>query len=277
MVIAGLLLAGTGVAVKLVGTHVSPMTMAFYRVFFGFLFVLIAVPLMDKKTFKIKRKDIKNYLIVSVVMTASFGTYVLANTMTTVQNAVLLNYIHPFFVLVIAYFLLNESINRTKLVTIILAIAAIAIINPFSVKSNLAGDVVAVFSALAQSVMIVLMRREDRNHGIGDVFWFFLFSTIMLLPIPFIFGFGNPIPVLPYLLILGIVCTGLAYLLFNLSLERLEAEVAATIAMLTEPIAAVMLAAIILGETIGTNVAIGGALLIAAGVYLETHTKKLKA
>ncbi|MFH1294379.1 MAG: DMT family transporter, partial [Candidatus Aenigmatarchaeota archaeon] len=191
VILAAVFLGGTGVAVKMVGSGVHPMSLAFYRVFFAFLFMLAVVPFLDRKTFRVKKKDLKDYFIVGAVMAVSFSLYVMANIMTTVQNAVLLSYVHPFFVLFIAYFLLKERVTKTKMVTLAMAITGIAIISPFSAMANVTGDFVAIISAGTHALLIVLMRREDRDHSIGDVFWFFLFASVLLSPLPFIYGFGD--------------------------------------------------------------------------------------
>jgi drug/metabolite transporter (DMT)-like permease len=119
------------------------------------------------------------------------------------------------------------------------------------------------------------MRKEDIDHDIGDVFWFFLFATLLLLPFPFIYGFGDVGAVLPWILGLGALSTGLGYLFYNLALEKIEAEIASIVEMIGVPIISVLLAVIIINEDLSAQIIIGGLVLVISGVYLELHNKEL--
>ena len=121
------------------------------------------------------------------------------------------------------------------------------------------------------------MRRENKEHTIGAVVWFFFFSTILLLPFPFIFGWGNLSGnIIWYVLGLGVLSTGFAYLFHNLALENIGAEVSSIFVMIVMPLSGILLAFFILEEGLNTRVIIGGIILIAAGIYLQAHNKRFK-
>ena len=93
-------------------------------------------------------------------------------------------------------------------------------------------------------------------------------GAILLLPVPLVAGLGwlaSPEGV-ALALYLGAVPTALAYLLFARGLRRLSAGETATLT-LAEPLTAVMLGALVLGERPGT-VAIAGAGLVLAGLLV---------
>jgi len=127
------------------------------------------------------------------------------------------------------------------------------------------------------SFLIIALRKENKDHAIGAVFWFFLFSTILLLPFPFIFGLGDfSGNVLWYVLGLGILSTGFAYLFYNLALEKIGAEISAIVVMITMSLSGILLAFFILSEELNLKVILGGAILILAGVYLQVHNIKFR-
>ena len=119
------------------------------------------------------------------------------------------------------------------------------------------------------------MRRERKKHGVGDVLWFIFFASIFLLPFPFVYGLGEITTIIPYLLLLGIVSTGMAYLFYNLALEKLEAEVSSIIVILVNPLIAITLAYFILGEMLSIRMIVGGVILLTSSLYLAMHTKKI--
>jgi drug/metabolite transporter (DMT)-like permease len=231
-------------------------------------------PLVDKTTFKPVKKDLGMYAVIGLVFAVNLGLSTYVYLKAPIQNLSAIAAICPFFVLILSYFILREKITRTKIITLLIAIVGLLIINPFKVGGETLVYGLALFLAVLDAMIIVLMRKENANHAIGDTFWFFFFASIFLLPFPIIFGLGK---LSIYVFIIGLASTGLGYFFYNLGLEKLEAEVATIIATITIPIVSVVLAVIILSEKLNPPVLIGGAILIASGVYLETHNKTLKA
>ena len=121
------------------------------------------------------------------------------------------------------------------------------------------------------------MRKENQEHKIGSVIWFLLFASILLLPFPFIYGFGNLSGVtFWYVLGLGILSTGIAYLFQNLALQKVGAEISSIIIMIVMPLSAIILASFILHEVLNYHVLVGGFILIISGIYLQAHDKKIR-
>ncbi len=276
IILAGILTGTIGIFVKLIGSEIHFMTLVFYRMVLGFLFVLAVVPFIDKNAFKVKRKDLKDYFIVGVLFASTLSLFVVANLFAPVQNVVLITNFSPFLVLILAYFFLKEKITRTKIITLIIGVIGIIIINPFKFGENALGNYLALTQMVFYSFLVVRMRKENKEHSIGAIIWFFLFATLLLLPFPFIFGWGNLSEVLWLVLGLGIFSTGFAYLFHNLALEKIGAEISSIFVMLTMPLSGILLAFFILGEELNLRVIIGGSILLAAGVYLQAHNKKVK-
>ena len=276
MILAAICLGTIGVLVKLIDGNIHFMTLNFYRVFLGFVFLLLIVPFIDKNCFKITKKDAKEYILIGLLYAVALSLYTSANLFAPIQNVVLINYSYPFFVLIFAYFILKEKITKTKIITLVIAFIGLSIINPFNHTPNNIGNIMSLVGAVFYAILITEMRKEDKNHSIGDVLWFFFFGTLFLLPFPFIYGIGNIYPVINYVLMLGFVSTGLAYLLYNLALEKIEAETGSIIATMITPLVSIILAILIIDETINNRVIIGGIIVIASGIYLEMHNIKVK-
>ncbi|HYI36034.1 MAG TPA: EamA family transporter [Thermoleophilaceae bacterium] len=133
-----------------------------------------------------------------------------------------------------------------------------------------AGVALAVAAGLGYASYTVLAKRMiDRGAAPERVMSAaFGRGAILLLPVPLVAGLGwlgSPEGV-ALALYLGAVPTALAYLLFARGLRRLSAGETATLT-LAEPLTAVMLGALVLGERPGT-VAIAGAGLVLAGLLV---------
>ena len=265
-----------GVLVKMIGESVPVMSLVFLRFFIGLVFLAAILPFVDRNTFRVNARDAKAYFVVGFLMAVTLALFVAANLFAPVQNVVLINRVSPFFVFILASIFLMEKATKRKIVSLAVAFIGLAIINPFQSGNFYFGNMLALGSALCGALMIIGMRREDKEHSIGDVFWFFFFATLILSPAVFLFGFGNILKVWHLVLLLGVVGTGLAYLLYNLALERMGAEDATIISTIITPIFAIQLAVLVIGEPLSEHVLLGGALLIGAGIYLEVHRKNIR-
>jgi len=265
-----------GVMVKTIGDSVPLMTIVFLRLLIAFLFLLAVVPLLDRNTFRVSRKDLKDYAFIGLLVLLAVTTFVSANMFGPVQNAILIVKISPFFVFIFASIMLKERVTRKKIIALVIAFAGLLIINPFQAGPYWLGNLLALCNAVIGGLLVVEMRKEGKTHGIGDVMWFFLFATLFALPLPFLYGFSGVVSAAVPLLVLGVVGTGMAFLFLNLALERIEAEESSIIAMVTEPLFAISLAVLLINETINLQTMLGGAILIGAGIYLETHRKSLR-
>ncbi|MEM0360061.1 MAG: EamA family transporter [Candidatus Diapherotrites archaeon] len=274
--LGSMLIATVGILVKLIGSNAHFMTIMFCRVFFGAIFLFLTVPFIDKKAFRLTRKDVRDYFFAGVLWTLGAITYVWAFQFAPVQNVVLLHSVYPFFVFILAGPLLGEHLNRQKVIAASMAIAGIAVLNPFQPSAHTFGNSMALISAVLWALVVVEMRKENKGHNIGNVMWQFFFASLALLPVPFAFGFGNWVQVWPFLLAIGFVSTGAAYLFYNFGLQRIEAEEASIIMTIINPVFSIILAFIVLSEAIAVETLIGGTILVAAGIYLVVFGKNQK-
>ncbi|MFC1655985.1 DMT family transporter [Patescibacteria group bacterium] len=271
IILAAALFGTIGIFIKLIGDSVHPMVINFYRAFFGFVTLLFLCPVLDKKTFKVKKKDLKLYIPIGLMIAITISLTNLAFIFAPVQNVAFIISMFPFFVFIFAYFLLNEKITAVKVIALVIAGVGLFIMNPLRSEGML-GSVLAILSTAVYGLLVPVMRMVDKTHSIGDVFWFFFFAVFFLLPFPFIYGFGD---FSVHLIFLGVLSTGIAYLFQNLALEKIEAETSSIILMIVSTMVAVTLALFILEEPFNMQILAGGGLLVLSGIYLQTHRKKL--
>ena len=169
MVLAALCLATIGVLVKLIGDSIPVMSLNFLRIFIGFITLLIVVPFIDKKWYRITKKDAKEFFLIGVIYAIALSLYTTANIFAPIQNAVLINYSYPFFVLFFGYFILKEKVTTTKIITLVIAFVGLVIINPFQLGKNNFGNLLALGGALFYALLITEMRKENKDYAIGAV------------------------------------------------------------------------------------------------------------
>ena len=275
MILAGILWGFIGISVKLIDHEINPFSLNFFRFLTAFIILLILSPMLGKEKTGLKRENFKPYIIIGFLFALTSSLFVFAVSRTTISDTVLLQSVQPFFLMFIAYFWLKEKITATKIVTLIIGLVGIYIINPLH-SGDFIGNMASLISGALFAVLTAYMRYEDKKMHHTSTLWYMLFATIFMIPFPFIFGIGMLAKNILYVLMLGGLGTGIAYLFYNLALEKMEAEVAALFAMILLPLSSIVLGIIIIGEIPSLKVIIGGIILLGSGVYLELHSKKVR-
>lgn len=194
-----------------------------------------------------------------------FEAYRLLN----VSLATLIYYAGPMLVLLLSPFLFREKLGRVKLLALALVAAGLVCISgSLSGSAGAGGLAVAFLSALFYAALIVLNKRIVRTSGLQtaaaelDVAFAVVLVYVLLTD-------GMPHPQraeLPYLAVIGLVNTALAYLLYFSALQRLPGQ---TVALLSyaDPVSALLFSALFLGESL-TLLQLLGAVLIIGGAML---------
>ncbi len=180
--------------------------------------------------------------------------------------------------------LLGERLTRTRLVALAAVIAgAFVILGDQLASGQAAGIAVSLLSVCLWSLMSVRVRELSSKYPpLVITTAALLIAGICLLPVSAIelsCGFGNlsswswklALPVL----YMGLVCTALSQLLWNLGLCYLEASRCGLFYPL-QPVISTILGVLILHEQISIRFLFGGALIIGGilcNIFSDKHTK----
>jgi drug/metabolite transporter (DMT)-like permease len=207
----------------------------------------------------------------------SHGTFALAIYTVGVSIATLLNYTAPAFVVVAARILFGESIGLAK--TVALAACGIGIIlitEPWQASGHSLpwlGILFGVISGVAYAGFTISAKGlgprfgSDRMIAFGLAFASLELAALSLQRLPDLL---RQIDRLWYWLIfLGVVQTLGGWILYTAGLKRIQASVASLLATL-EPVAAISVSALVLGEALNP-VQLAGALAILAGAIVTSR------
>jgi drug/metabolite transporter (DMT)-like permease len=206
---------------------------------------------------------------------------------TTVSRAFLLINMHPTFIIILAWLFFKEKINLLKILSIILGLSGVMLMIGFSniqlLSDTIVGDVLALITSFFFASYIILTKILRKRHEWYTIYVYpMAFALIWLIPLFLVVNSLNPqaasfttdISMNGWLLVLGFVLfpTVIAHSLYFQGVKEIPATTASLITLL-EPISAVMLAFLILNETLTYNSIIGG-ILILLGVYINTKSLK---
>lgn len=269
------LLAGVvGVLVKLV-QHLDIYSIVFFRASIASIFILLVI-LFRRKIKELSIVSPLQTLLVGVFQGLSIFLYFSSVLNTSVSNAIFLLYTAPIFSVFLAKFFLKEKIEKETIIGIIITLAGIIfILDPrtFSLNSSQTlGNIMGLASGFFYSAMALTAKPiMNKKTGYYTAFWQYVIISLMFV----FFLKVNSANVLFEnwwkLLTIGILCTGIAFILFMEGVRKIKAQKIFIVTAL-EPLVGTVVALIILKE-IPSLMTVIGAILILYGVYRITYKK----
>lgn len=289
LILTGIFLGTIGIWVKLIGGAVSPAFLTVFRTLISglliFLLILFTKELKTIETLGIKKRNLLMFLVAGFFgVTIGFGFYMMSFYYVPVSNAVVLVYIYPLVTALLSWAFLKERITRWEALAVVLVLLGVWSIYgaEINLATNAFGNLLAILAGCGYAILFVFIRHLERK---GLPYWKVTFwplvigGLILLLFVPF-----EPVAFVPsghvLFYILGIAFFSfLGYVFYAKGLKNVKAHNAVITVSLTEPLTAIILAIIILGEPLPQHILIGGALIILANILVgkEHRKRKLKA
>ena len=206
---------------------------------------------------------------------ALFSAYRLLN----VSLATLIYYIGPILVLLFSPIIFREKLTGTKIAAVAsVAVGLVCISGSILVGGmNPVGFAAAIASALFYAALIVFNKRITHTEGLqtAAIELDIAFAVVLIYCLLTV---GLPHPAradLPYIAVIGVVNTGLAYVLYFSGLQKLPGQSVALISYV-DPVSALFFSALFLHEKL-TLVQVIGAVLIIGGAMLGEMRKPAAA
>jgi drug/metabolite transporter (DMT)-like permease len=216
-------------------------------------------------------------VLLGILQASHWLLFFVAVKQGSVALAVLTFYTAPVFIAIAAPLLLREPVSNVALGALVPGAVGIGLVCSagqgvgFSVTAVLAG----LGSAVSYAGLVIVAKRllRARAEPVTVAFWDCLVGAVAVAPLLLAADRVLPSDIgeLGTVLLLGIVFTGLSTLVYATLLRRVTAQAAGVLTFL-EPVAAVLLAAVLLDEHLSARVIAGGALVLASGlavVWLE--------
>jgi len=250
-----------GVVIRLL--TVDSWTMLFWRSVLAGLFLLGYVAWAERGRFvqSFRRLDRIGYGV-ACCFAAAWLFYLTSVTMTTIANALIIQATSPLIAGVLGWLLMRERVALRTWAAMAVALVGVAIMVWHSLGAgNVAGDLLAVVTALSLSGAIVLIRR-GRDVPMASAICVGC-AVAALASWPFAAPLSPTAADIPLLILFGFVQMGLGLLLVSAGARLVPAAEAALITTL-ETILAPIWVWLAVGEDPGTGALLGGAVVFAA-------------
>ncbi|HTY90815.1 MAG TPA: DMT family transporter [Methanocella sp.] len=269
---------GSFVANAIALKSIGPIEIASLRFF-------IATPLLaaitylwkGKEIFKCDIKDLGAIIIMALTgVTLQYVIQVTAQEYTTATNASLLINTSVFFIIFLSALFLNEKLSRWRIAGSVIGFLGVAVLVSkgslsFDLGGHALGDIMIIVCALLWSVYSIYGKKiASKYNPLTILNLIFIIGTICLVPFylltPHTAVTDIPLDAIGAIVFLAIFCSIIAYLAYNVALERMDASQVGVYIYFV-PLSTIVLAWLILGETL-TPATIGGGLMVLLGMYL---------
>lgn len=277
-IIMAMLIWGTiGLFVR--GIELGSIEIAFFRALIGSGFLLI-ISLLKRD--KIDREILKENLLILSISGLSLGmnwfTLFQAMKYTTISNAVLSYYFAPVFIVLLSAIVLKEKIGIKNVICLLGAVLGLFLIlksgNEESIHAynHTKGVLYGLAGAVIYAVIVLLNKHIRGLSGFQATMIQLSIAAIVLAPIVIIQNSieFNSIDIKTWFLILivGVIHTGIAYLLYFPSIKDVPGQTIAILSYL-DPITAIVASFIFLKESMGVFQILGGILILLTSYINE--------
>ncbi len=244
----------------------------------GMLFLLVVMTLSRKKmNFKLIKKNLPVLVASSVAMGFNWILLFEAYRYTSVSTATLCYYMAPVIVIILSPLLFKEKLTAKKIICCVVALVGMVFVSGiFEAGFSGVGELRGVFFGLSAAVLyasVVILNKKLTEMPSYDktvvqlgtsavVLLIYVLLTENLAELSF-----EPVSLL-MLLVVGVVHTGVAYVLYFGSIGKLKAQTVALLSYI-DPVSAIILSAVILNENMGITAIVGAVLVLGSTLVSE--------
>lgn len=272
LVFGAIVIGFSGILVKL--SEVGPVATGFYRLGFAVPAFLLWVMVVDRgiqrrsETTGGVRANLGVLVLSGAMFAADVATFHWSLEYTTVANAALLSNLAPIWVTIGAWFLFRQRVSRGFVVGLVAALAGCVVLMSRSLElgaDNLKGDALAISTSIFYAGYLLTIAHLRARLSTATVM---LVSSAacaaFLAPLALAVGdtmVAHSLAGWLVLIALGVLIHGGGQGMIAFAFAHLPAGFS-SLSLLIQPVAAAILAWIILGEAVGPVQAAGGAVVL---------------
>lgn len=225
------------------------------------------------------RRNLVKLLILGVMLGANWIFLFEAYNHTSVAAATICYYMAPVFVILLSPVLFGEKITLRKGVCAAVAVFGMVLVSDV-LSSGLHGArglLLALIAAMLYAAIVIVNRTLKDISAEDRTMVQFAVSAAVMLPYVLLTEDVTALELTPFilamLLLIGVVHTGFAYVLYFGSIPFVPAQTAALLSYL-DPVVAVILSVTLLHEAMSAPAMLGAVLVIGAMVVSELKPRR---
>lgn len=266
------------VATKSLLDTLTPLGLILIRLFFGITAALI-IALFRKRSFALRKKDLKGIFILAVISISHLWIQVTGMQYTSASNTGWIIGIIPVIMAIMGYLFYRERMTGLQIIGAIISFGGLLVLisegNLTSINfiSNY-GDLLVFGSAFTWSIYSFYGRKVTLDYPPSlTILYLFVTMFVLLAPATISSDFINKLTILNItdwsaLLFLGILCSGVAYVLWAEAMSEMPANRVGAFLYL-EPFVTVFTAWLLLHEEITLLMMVSGIVIIIGVIIVN--------
>jgi RarD protein len=258
----------------------SSSLVALSRSVIGAVFLILAILIRRKKPdFAILKKNLLYLCVSSLALGFNWVLLFEAYSYLSVATATLIYYFAPTLVIFISAPLFGDKLSLKHILCAIVSLVGMVLISGITEQGfslSITGILLSVGAMLLYATVVILNRKANEVDPFDRTAFQLSVSAIILLPYVLITDktlfYGATTPTFLLLIVLGIVHTGLAYLLYFSSVGSLKSHTVAIFSYI-DPTLAVILSFTVMQEGFSIFALIGAILIILSSIISEVKFK----
>lgn len=275
MMILAMLIFGTiGIFVRYIPLPSSVIAVGRGIIGTAFLFLFI-----KGKGIPISWPDIRqNLLLLCLSGAALCGNWTFlfeAYRYTSIATATLCYYMAPIIVILVSPIFLKEKLTARKLLCVLTALAGMVLVSGIGQEggsANMTGVFFGLCAACCYACIVIFNKKIKPMAAYDKTIVQLGLGALLLMPYVLLTENGTALDASPFslamFLVVGVVHTGFAYVFYFGSMQSLKAQTIALFSYL-DPIFAILLSAVVLGEPLGMTSIIGAVLVLGSTLVSE--------
>jgi len=269
--VAACIWGGTFVAVKVVVGQIHPLQLVWLRYVVAIVF-LIGFSLVTHEKWHFEMKDLKWFALIGLTgYTISLVAQETGTWFSSAQTGAVVTSSTPTFMVIFAWLILKEKLNRIKIISVIMATLGVIMIVGVHLtgKHVMTGVLFLILAALTWSLMSVLIRKVPNYSALQIT----IISTViaMICLTPFVLtdmtaltkvNYTDP-KVMICLFYVGALSTAAAFVMWNKGLTMVSPSISGLFFLL-QPIVGTILGWLLLGEGLTWGFAVGSVLILGS-------------
>lgn len=234
----------------------------------------------EKKMQKIEKKKLFWLCVTGMLMGLNWILLFEAFNYTSVATATLCYYMEPTIVMLLAPLLFKEKLTGKKMICAIISVIGMVFVSGIVEAgipqlSEMKGILLGLSAACLYSAVVILNKKLPGIDTYQKTIIELLSAAIVLVPYLIAAGSASFLAsdtsiavVILLVLVVGLIHTGIAYVLYFGSMDGLKTQTIAIFSYL-DPITALVLSMFLLGEQMSVLGLVGAVMIIAAAAYGE--------
>lgn len=250
----------------------------FFRTVLGSLSLLAVLAVKKDFSFGALKADMPYNIFAGICLGLNWVFLFEAYREASVSIATLIYYCGPMIVVLLSPVLFREKLTGKTIFCLILVAIGLILTTGVSGGAQGKGLAYAFASAVLYACIVICSKKVTHMNGMNLAFTEICISfVVMLIYLPLT---GIRLPVipssgdLPWILLIGVVNTGLAYYLYFSSIQALPAQTASVISYI-DPLSALLFAVLLIpGENMSAIQVLGAVLILGGAVLSEIKIGK---